>query len=152
VFDVSVLYIGISYVLSLVLLLGSLEFVVVAGGVVVLRAKSFVLILFLMELVGFELVGLGFILVNSRVDAERGGYVALVYHYNDVGRKIDELLVDIYVGLAWVVDIRGLQNLTNPPNLRINERHITTALRVNARIDENKTQPNQLETDQLHQK
>jgi arylformamidase len=41
-----------------------------------------------------------------------GTHADAPYHYNDAGRKIDEVPVDTYVGPARVVDLRGHQTIT----------------------------------------
>jgi len=48
-----------------------------------------------------------------RLSLHAGTHADAPYHYNDAGRKIDEVPVDTYVGPARVVDIRG-QTLITP--------------------------------------
>jgi len=48
-----------------------------------------------------------------RLSLHAGTHADAPYHYNDAGRKIDEIPVDAYVGPARVVDIRG-QTLITP--------------------------------------
>ena len=47
-----------------------------------------------------------------RLSLHAGTHADAPYHYNDAGRKIDEIAVDTYVGPARVVDIRGHTTIT----------------------------------------
>lgn len=47
-----------------------------------------------------------------RLSLHTGTHADAPYHYNDAGRKIDEVPVDTYVGPARVVDIRGHPAIT----------------------------------------
>jgi arylformamidase len=47
-----------------------------------------------------------------RLSIHSGTHADAPYHYNDAGRKIDEVPVDTYVGPARVVDVRGHATVT----------------------------------------
>src|SRR5205085_1519600 len=47
-----------------------------------------------------------------RLSIHTGTHADAPYHYNDAGRKIDEVPVETYVGPAVVLDVRGHATLT----------------------------------------
>lgn len=47
-----------------------------------------------------------------RISIHTGTHADAPYHYNDAGRKIDEVPADTFVGPALVVDIRGHATIT----------------------------------------
>ncbi|MBA4137594.1 MAG: arylformamidase [Opitutus sp.] len=47
-----------------------------------------------------------------RVSMHTGTHVDAPYHFDDAGLKIDEIPVDLYVGPARVVDVRGRATIT----------------------------------------
>lgn len=47
-----------------------------------------------------------------QISLHAGTHADAPYHYNDAGRKIDEVPVDTYLGPARVVDIRGQTTIT----------------------------------------
>lgn len=73
------LHIGTPHVLSLAPLLGSLEVIAEAGGILPLRQKSLALTDCLLAEIDRELAGLGFTVVTPRGHPARGGHVALAH-------------------------------------------------------------------------
>lgn len=55
---------------------------------------------------------------RARLSMHTGTHVDAPYHFDDAGAKIDELPVDLYVGPARVVDVRGHDTIT--PDLLAN--------------------------------
>src|SRR5688572_23183732 len=49
-----------------------------------------------------------------RVSVHTGTHADAPYHYDDAGAKIDELPLELFVGRATVVDVRGLATISVP--------------------------------------
>lgn len=77
--DATALHVGTPHILSVAPLGGALEIITEAGGVAALRAKSVALTAFLIELADRELARHGISVVTPRMEAERGGHVALAH-------------------------------------------------------------------------